>query len=68
MTDLLTSQAFPAFLVLLAFAAWWRAGNMTVKLTWEAKTTEPEPSKAQLADIAEQRAENKARRDKEKTP
>jgi hypothetical protein len=42
MTDLLLSNALPVVMMLLAFAAWYRAGNMTVTLTFASKTSEPE--------------------------
>jgi hypothetical protein len=42
MTDLLISQAFPCLILLLLFAAFWRASNMTITLSWAARTHEPE--------------------------
>lgn len=38
----LLGAALPYVGILLLFAAWWRAGNMTVTLQWAAKTSEPE--------------------------
>lgn len=45
MTDLLISNAFPCLILLLLFAAFWRASNMTVTLSFAAKTHAPEPGK-----------------------
>lgn len=68
MTDTLQllQAALPYVALLFAFAAFWRLGNQTITLQWASKTQEPEPSKAQLADIAEQRAKLKAEREEAK--
>lgn len=36
---LLAHDALTVFFVLCGMVAWWRASNMKVSLSWEAKTT-----------------------------
>jgi hypothetical protein len=63
MTDLLLSNALPVVMMLLAFAAWWRAGNMKVSISFESKTSTPEPSKGQVMVLRDQLETKRHERD-----
>jgi hypothetical protein len=48
---------FLAFLIIVALVVFWRLTNARVSVTWESKTTSPEPSKADVAGLKRQRDE-----------
>ena len=63
----LLQVALPYVLLLLIFAAWWRAGNMSITLSYASKTHEPERDQ-RAAKLKMERDEARREAERLRTP